>query len=76
MSYAFSVHGTRCLCTRCGTQLTFEDSGYPDEVDVTTCILDEPAGFPPQSHIYTETQVEWVKLADGLPRYRGARSEG
>ncbi|MGK5039702.1 GFA family protein [Janthinobacterium sp. GB1R12] len=75
MSYASSVHGTRGFCPRCGTQLTFEDSAYPDEVDVTTCSLDHPEQLPPHSHIYTGTQLEWVKLNDGLPRYRGSRSE-
>ena len=74
--YASSGHGTRSFCARCGTQLVFEDDRSPDEVDLTTCSLDGPQRLPPQSHIYTETQVAWVKLADGLPRYRGSRSAG
>ncbi len=68
-SYASSEHGTRSFCPRCGTQLMFEDDRSPDEVDLTTCSLDEPDRFPPQSHIYTATQVGWVKLDDGLPRF-------
>ena len=74
--YASSAHGTRSFCSRCGTQLAFEDERSPHEVDLTTCSLDEPERMPPQSHIYTDTQVTWVRLADGLPRYRGSRSEG
>lgn len=75
MSYASSIHGTRSFCPRCVTQLTFEDSGYPDEVDVTTCSLDNPEQLPPHSHIYTGTQLEWVRLADGLPRYSDSRDD-
>ena len=72
-TYVSSEHGKRSFCPRCGTQLMFEDDRYADEVDLTTCSLDEPGRFAPQSHIYTATQVEWVKLADGLPRYAGSR---
>ena len=68
-SYASSEHGTRSFCARCGTQLLFEDDRYPEEVDLTTCSLDDPDRLAPQSHIYTATQVAWVKLDDGLPRY-------
>ena len=74
--YASSEHCIRSFCPRCGTQLTFEDARDPGEVGLTTGSLDDPEQLPPHSHIYTDTQLEWVKLADGLPRYRGARSEG
>ncbi len=69
VAYASSEHGTRSFCARCGTQLMFEDDRSPEEVDLTTCSLDQPDRLAPQSHIYTATQVAWVKLADGLPRY-------
>jgi hypothetical protein len=74
-SYASTERGTRSFCPRCGTQLTFEESDCPDEMGVTTCSLDNPEQLPPHCHIYTGTQLEWVKLEDGLPRHRGARSE-
>ncbi|MDN2709368.1 GFA family protein [Janthinobacterium sp. SUN118] len=75
-SHASSVHGKRSFCPRCGTQLTFEDERYPDEVDLTTCSLDEPQRLPPQSHIHTASQVAWLRLADGLPRYQASRDAG
>ncbi|MDC8756371.1 GFA family protein [Janthinobacterium fluminis] len=71
-----SPMATRTFCPRCGTQLTFEEAGRPDELDVTTCSLDDPEQLPPQQHIYTRSQLGWVKLADGLPTYRGARADG
>lgn len=35
-----SPTATRSFCAGCGT-LTFEQDGAPDEIDVTTCSLDE-----------------------------------
>ena len=75
-TYVSSEHGRRSFCPRCGTQLMFEDDRHANEVDLTTCSLDEPGRLPPQSHIYTATQLAWVQLADGLPRYAGARDAG
>ncbi len=67
--YRSSSHGTRTLCAACGTPLTFESSREPDYVDVTVCSLSDPEAVAPEQHIFTSTQLSWVKLADGLPRY-------
>ena len=67
--YASSAHGTRLFCGDCGTQLFFEDSRYPDELDIATATLDDPAAVPPTKHIWTMSQVPWVKRDDGLPAF-------
>ncbi len=71
-----SAHATRTFCPTCGTQLTFTDDGAPDEIDITTCSLDSSSNVAPQDHTFTASQVPWLKLADGLPRYPRSRSEG
>ncbi|WKB51804.1 GFA family protein [Eleftheria terrae] len=68
-----SARGTRSFCPQCGTQLTFESDDYPDEVDVTTSSLDDPAQVPPQDHTYVGSRLPWVVLADGLPQFLRAR---
>jgi hypothetical protein len=68
--------GMRSFCPRCGTQLTFEHDEASDEIDVTTCSLDDPERLPPKDHLHTSTKLRWVKLADGLPEHREARSDG
>ena len=68
-SYASSEHGTRRFCGRCGTQVFFEDARYPDEIDIATATLDDPGAAPPTKHIWTMSQVPWVKLGDGLPAF-------
>jgi hypothetical protein len=71
-----TAKGKRKFCPRCGTQLTFEDAAFPDEIDVNICSLDDPNGVPPKSHIYTGSRLEWVILADGLPEHREDSGSG
>lgn len=70
-----STKATRGFCGHCGTQLTFEFDDAPDEIDVTTCSLDDPERWPPVDHTYTGSQLAWIKLADGLPEYPEAHSK-
>ena len=71
--YSSSVQGRRSFCPNCGTQLTFEHVDFADEIDVTTCSLDDPERVPPKDHIHTSTRLSWVKLADRLPAFAEAR---
>ncbi|MES2319220.1 MAG: GFA family protein [Pseudomonadota bacterium] len=70
-----SGHACRTFCPACGTQLTFADDGSPGEIDVTTCSLDAPAELPLQVHIFTRSQIPWLTLGDGLPRYPGSHND-
>jgi hypothetical protein len=74
--FASSDRATRTFCPRCGTPLTFEADEYPDEIDVTTASLDDPEAMPPGDHTRTETQLRWLRLADGLPTYPDRRPDG
>ena len=66
----------RGFCGTCGTPLTYEHDGRPGEIDVTTASLDDPEAFPPTYHAQLGDQLGWVKIGDGLPAYRGWKSEG
>jgi len=70
-----TAKGLRSFCPRCGTPLTFEHDDFADEIDVTTCSLDDPEGLPPEDHTRTSSRLRWVKLADGLPEHREGRPE-
>ena len=63
----------RSFCSLCGTQITFENAAAPDEIDVTTCSLDAPELVPPVDHTFVSSRLEWVRLADELPKYNGKR---
>lgn len=75
-AFRSSTKAVRRFCGRCGTQLTFEGSDTPGEIDINTVSLDEPNALPPKDHIHTGSRLSWVKLADGLPEYRAARASG
>jgi hypothetical protein len=64
---------TRSFCPRCGTQLTFESDEQREEIDVTTCSLDDPNAVPPKDHTHTSSKLGWIKLADRLLEYRECR---
>jgi hypothetical protein len=71
-TYRSSAKGQRTHCPTCGTQLTFKLDAL-DEIDLTVCSLDDPEAVAPHDHTYASTQLRWVRLDDGLPRYAQAR---
>jgi hypothetical protein len=74
VSFRSSDHGTRTFCPRCGTPITFRSTHFPDEIDVTTCSLEEPEGVPPKDHTRTSSKLSWVRLADHLPEFSEERT--
>lgn len=74
--YESSENAGRGFCGRCGTSLVYRNAYAGDEIDVTAASLDDPDAATPRDHVFTETRLSWVKLDDGLPQYRRARSEG
>ena len=68
-----TAKGTRSFCPACGTQLSFELAGL-DEIDLTTCSLDNPEALPPRDHTRTSSKLGWVQLADRLPQYPESRA--
>jgi len=71
-----TAKAVRSFCGRCGTQLTFEASDAPAEIDISTASLDQPDAIPPRDHIWTRSKLSWVRLADGLPEHQEARLSG
>ena len=59
----------RKFCAACGTQLTYERPDEPEAVVITVCSLDEPQAVAPTEHIWTTSQLAWIRLDDGLPRH-------
>jgi hypothetical protein len=64
--YRSSEWGERGFCSECGTPLVMRDS---DSFGVMIGSLDHPEDFPPKSHSGIESQVPWLKIDDGLPRW-------
>jgi hypothetical protein len=66
-----SASGERSFCADCGTQLTFRRDDL-DEVEVTTCSLDDPASVAPADNTWTSSRVPWI-VPDGRPGHPEAR---
>ena len=75
-AYHSSPGVTRRFCPRCGSPVSFEGERWPGEIHLFVPAFEDPAGFQPKGHVYVEEQMPWVRLADGLPRYRKTAREG
>jgi hypothetical protein len=68
--YRSSTGANRLFCGDCGSALAFQgDEG--DWIALTTATFDHPEGLQPRHHIFTESQMPWLPIADELPRYQG-----
>ena len=67
--YASSALGHREFCSRCGTQIAFRQAVGAVTVDVNAGAMDEPGRYPPARHIWCESAIAWLALADALPRH-------
>jgi len=66
-----AVH--RLFCGTCGGQLFFDVIDDPDTIDLWLGSLDDPDRVAPTFHIHDADRVEWLNIADDLPRYRAGR---
>ena len=67
--HASSRGVTRGHCVRCGTPMTYENSNYPDQLDLSVATLDDPGLIKPAFHIWMSHKLSWVEPGDGLPQY-------
>ena len=70
-----SIGVKRTFCSSCGTPLTYSSVKYPEEIDVTTCTLDDPNAYPPAHHSWLSQDLRWVRFGDGLPVYPQSKSQ-
>ncbi|AVP99653.1 GFA family protein [Ahniella affigens] len=66
--YASSPGAERGFCGHCGSPMLFRSERWPGEVHVARALIQGELGLEPQVHVFVETQVPWLHLADDLPR--------
>lgn len=59
----------RSFCGACGTPISFEDEGLPEETYLPVGIFDDPEAFEPEKHDWMSRRLRWFDVADGLPRH-------
>ena len=67
--YRSSAGAERGFCAQCGATLVMHEADLEDRVQVTLGSLDRPQDVRPDDHVWTEAQVPWLCLEDGLPRF-------
>lgn len=66
-----SDHGRRAFCNACGSQLFFESTRWPDQIDIARALVDGPIDREPSAHVHLSSKVDWVEIDDALGRYPG-----
>ena len=64
----------RTFCRECGTSLTYRRR-QSSRLDVAVASLDDPESVTPADHLWTSRQLSWIRLDDGLPRYKRFRED-
>jgi hypothetical protein len=67
--YRSSRYAERGFCSECGSTLSMHEELLGDRVQVTLGSLDNPHRVTPQDHVWTESQISWFEVKDGLPRF-------
>ena len=60
---------TRSFCNVCGSPVAQEHESAQDRIFFNTGFMDKPEKFPPTYHSFAGQQINWLKLADDLPRH-------
>jgi hypothetical protein len=68
-AYQSSPGVVRRFCGTCSSSLTYENSGSPDTVDITTATLDDPEAFAPRQEVWLEHKISWQPTDPALARF-------
>ncbi len=67
--YRSSLGAERGFCARCGSTLTMHEAVLADRVQVALGSLDRPDLVRPDDHVWTQSQLPWLRISDDLPRF-------
>ena len=70
--YQSSEIATRGFCPECGTQMSFESTRWPGEIHLYGVSRDDPENYVPDLHCHYGEHLEWLQIADDLPRHDGS----
>lgn len=66
----------RQFCATCGSPMTYQFEGWPDETHLYAATLDDPAQFQPEAHYHYAEKLPWLAITDDLPKYPGSADAG
>jgi hypothetical protein len=60
--------GERGFCSVCASTLFFRSPNWPGELHAVLANFDGPVDRAPQAHAYWDSHVDWIAIADALPK--------
>jgi hypothetical protein len=66
--YASSAAAQRGFCGECGSSMLFRSERWPGEIHIALANILDPIDREPEGHTHFATHVDWLPLADELPR--------
>jgi len=63
---------TRWFCEQCGSQLAASYDYIPDQLYTPVGLWDQADQLPPARHAHHTSRLDWMELADDLPRDSGS----
>ena len=67
--YRSSAFAERGFCPDCGSTLSMHEEVLGDRVQVTLGSLDRPEDVRPDDHVWAQSRLPWLEIADDLPRF-------
>jgi hypothetical protein len=69
LEYKSSENVRRGFCGVCGSSLSYRHTGHPEYITLAIASLDDPNLVKPTFHIYTASQLKWLKIDDACKRF-------
>ena len=66
--YSSSAPAQRGFCGACGSSMFFRSERWPGELHIARANLVGTLDREPEGHVYYDSHVHWLELADKLPR--------
>ncbi len=66
--FASSPQGQRGFCGKCGASFLFRSERWPGELHICLANISGEIDRQPEGHVYYDSHVSWLALADALPR--------
>ena len=66
----------RQFCATCGSQMSYQYEGWPDETHLYAATLDDPTQFKPEAHYHYAEKLPWLQITDDLLKYPGSADAG
>jgi len=60
--------GSRGFCSCCGSPMLFRSERWAGELHIARALFTEAVDREPQAHVFYDSHVPWVNVADNLPK--------